>query len=426
MQDRSPMRMIALYRLNEEFGDLLSVRAKISDSEREIIEGTFDLLWLDKERLIKYGYKNWQKTVRATHYFLDRAAIQNPDKIGIAFSRIADQIGPTTNRSYSKLLEAREKILSDGQIELYLACYKTMYESLMHLLLTPVIYAFSLVKAIKDKDFTPGADGLVEIRVVEKMEKYSAYPETRLKTGLNKHVRNAYSHEYYNILDGGKVKLWDIKPAKRTIVWGPEIWTVEALRDLCDQLWFTAQAILMATAIYSINNRKISIERGWWTTEIFREPLRTADMKSAAEHISQFAGFEPKDIILINRILMFTLCIPAKGVDQEEEIITGGGKGAEMMFKLPVRYVEISVIGQVLQLLQMLNDYNDNFDSVDITVQDFPDKLIGKASISTTSMQHLKGSSALTVQEARKLFSVDTIGEATMYYREEGPIKRVW
>lgn len=152
--------MIGLYRLKKEFGDLLSVRAQISDTERQLVEATFELLWFDQEKVVKYGYRSWQKTVRAAYYFLDRAAMNNPDKIGIAFSKIADQIGPTMNRNFSKLRIAREKVLpEDGQIELYLGCYKTMYESLMRLLLTPVIYAFSLVKAIKDKDFSPGADG---------------------------------------------------------------------------------------------------------------------------------------------------------------------------------------------------------------------------------------------------------------------------
>lgn len=256
------------------------------------------------------------------------------------------------------------------------------------------------------------------------MEKYSAYPEMRLKTGLNKHVRNAYSHEYYEILDGGKVKLWDVKPTKRTVVWGPEIWAVESLSDLCDQLWFTAQAILTAIVIYSINYRKVSIERGWWTTKTVHEPLRVGDMERVAKHSSMLAGFKAREISLNDRILMLTLDTPVKGIDQESEILMGGGKGPSLMFKLPIRYVETMVIEQVLSLLQRLEAYTDNFDSVEITVQAFPDKLIGRASINNTSMQRLEGPSRLPIQEARKLLAVDTLGDAVMYYEEQGPIRQ--
>ncbi len=95
------------------------------------------------------------------------------------------------------------------------------------------------------------------------------------------------------------------------------------------------------------------------------------------------------------------------------------------MFKLPVRYAETTIIEQVLALLQRLEDYSDNFDSVNVTVQGYPDILIGTASMESVNLDHLKGLKVLSVQEARKLFTTDTLGDATMHYRQEGRVRRV-
>ena len=41
---------------------------------------------------------------------------------------------------------------------------------------------------------------------------------SRLAVGLNQHVRNAYSHEYYRVLDHGRVSMHDVNPRSGKIV----------------------------------------------------------------------------------------------------------------------------------------------------------------------------------------------------------------
>lgn len=417
--ESSPMRIIALDQFTKKYRDLLTSRANIGPSEREFIEATYELLWFDSERKKNCEYKNWDKTVRATHYFLDTASMLHPDKLGKSFSKISNNIAPALNRTYVRLCNARSSTKNnDNAIEDRLSCYKAMYEGLTRLLLTPVIYSFSLVKNIRDNIFIPGSDGLINLRALDKMEKLSAYPEARLKVGLNKHVRNAYSHELYNILDDGKVKLWDIKPNNRTFSWGPEIWTIESLERLCDQLWFLDLAILYALTIYSINNRKTIVERGWWV-DSEPVPIRESEFQMLVKMYSQKAGFILKNSMSYNRRLMIKLEIPCKGIDQDEEILFGGDKWASK-FKRPVRYVETPVIHQVLGLLQRMKELTKRFDSIEVEVFDDTDICIGKAFMNSINIECLEGPNAMSYADAAKLFQVNSLGDAVMYYRQEG------
>jgi hypothetical protein len=138
---------------------------------------------------------------------------------------------------------------ADTRIKKYLEYYKVMYEGLLPLICAPVVHAFATAKHVKDKAFIPKGDGKVGLNALNKMGKWLIYPENRLAIGLNSHIRNAYAHESYRILDDARLELWDQDPYHPNRSWGPEVWSLDQLAKLCDQLWVNALGITCASAI---------------------------------------------------------------------------------------------------------------------------------------------------------------------------------
>ena len=64
------MRMLAISEFKRQFGDLFSVKAEITDFERSIIEGTYELMWFDRHE--KSDHREWARTLRASFNFLDK------------------------------------------------------------------------------------------------------------------------------------------------------------------------------------------------------------------------------------------------------------------------------------------------------------------------------------------------------------------
>jgi hypothetical protein len=421
LEDRSPFRKLALTEFQRQFGDLFSVKAELTDFERSIIEGTYELLWFDRHE--KRDSKEWARTLRVAFHFLDKGFLTKPDKVAKSFFTSINHIAPSLNHSFLKKRKA-ENIKDtelDDKIDGFLSYYKTMYEGLVSVVASPVVYAFAISRKITNPLFEFQSDGRISLAAIAQMEKWLIYPQNRLAIGLNNHIRNAYSHERYRILDGGNVEIWDRNPrTKKT--WGPEVWSLEDLMSICDQLWYNTQAIVCGVALFSINNRRTMIERGWAYIEE-SSPLRVDELKSTVEHYAAKLSFRVNEFKKENKKLLLKLSTRFKGVDQEQGIFVG--TTPPRMFKMPVKHVEVRVIEQVLGLLQSLQHLLDDVNYISMSLIDPEKNDLGVVSIDYENISKIKGPKHTTVDADRSLLAVDTIGDSTMWRRDEYPVHEV-
>jgi hypothetical protein len=296
-----------------------------------------------------------------------------------------------------------------------------MYEGLVSIVAAPVVHSFAISRGISNPLFKFHGDGRISLAAIAQMEKWLIYPQNRLAIGLNNHIRNAYSHERYRILDGGNVEIWDWNPRTKK-AWGPEVWSLEDLRSICDQLWYNAQAIVCGIALFSINNRRTMTERGWAYIE--KSPLlRIDELKSTIEQYIYKLSFRLIEFKKENEKLMLNLSTRLKGVDQEQEILVGTKPSRK--FKMPVKHVEVRVIEQALGLLQTIKPFLDDVNFISISFID-PDKNdLGIVSIAYKNISKIKGPKYSSVDADRSVLAEDTIGDSTMWRRDEYPVYEV-
>jgi hypothetical protein len=399
-------------RFRQSFGDLLSVQALITPFTEYLIKGTFEnIMWFGRT---KHDYENFERTARSAYYFLEQGSHIKHKDVAQKFALIIDRVILAINSSGHAGSEAKKvpKDDADTRIKQYLEYYKVMYERLMPLICAPVVYAFGITKNVQDKDFIPKSDGKIKLRALSKMEKIFVYQDNRLAIGLNSHVRNAYAHENYTILDDAKVELWDQS-------WGPEVWSLDQLIELCDKLWVNALGITCALAIYDINNRKIVTERGW-VVSIKLPKLRREEIKTVIDTNSNELGFYLKDCSGLSNNLSLTLSTKPKGIDQESKLYLGYENYVEL-FKIPTWYEEKRVIDQLIIMLYRLIPYFDSKSKVSIKVISWDDKSLGvlKTDFSTLIGLQLMAFNPKTVENIRHLFKVDTLADCTTFVEKK-------
>ena len=410
--EHSPMRTLAFGEFKRQFSDLFSVRAEVTTFERSFVESTYELLWMG--RYEKSDYASWEKTVRATHYFLEKGTFKNHKLVAEAFLNIASRIVPALRIAWDKRKEASIAPPQE-QGELYLACYQVMYEELIPVILAPVIVAFAVANHSKDKDLQQREDGRINIKALGKIEKWLNYPGNRLAIGLNKHIRNAYAHRTFRILDNRKVELWDIDPYRPARKWGPEIWTVDSLAELSEKLWLNALGVSTALTLFSINSRKLISDRGW-VASIPNPPLRIYEIEQTVEALLDELSFDLQEFKRNENICHMRLQTRLKGIDQVEEIFTGG-KGQSRNFTVAVKYEPVPVIEQLMGCLQRIGPLFEKTDELSIVVEDYNNTVVGNLAIQVSSIAQLIGPSKLPISNARKLCKIDSIDDSIMYVR---------
>ena len=133
MKDRSPVKLIAFRLFAESFGDLVSIRAQITPFERGLIEGTYEILWLDM--FDNLARSSWAQTLRAAFKILDNGALKEPQAVWEAYTKIANRIVPALHQVFDRRSEIKRKqVGEDALIEGYLSAYKSIYERLLPLI----------------------------------------------------------------------------------------------------------------------------------------------------------------------------------------------------------------------------------------------------------------------------------------------------
>jgi hypothetical protein len=400
-----------------EFSDLFGSRGQWGVYELNLIESIYEIMWIDEPLRLKN--LTWTRIVRAAYHFLEQGFFKDRDIVIEAYVRIADQIIPSLRRSHEKrrAITDNTELDVDAKIELYLQYYKIMYESLYPIVVGPVLVAFASAKGIGDKAFRQRDDGKVSLNVIQRLEKWIIYTQNILSIGLNSHVRNAYSHEHFRLLDEGKVELWDIHPSDPAKNWGPEIWTIERLREICDDIYLNSLAIVAALVLFSINYggaiRRVANSANMPTT-----PLRKAELREVVHMMANKESFDIVEEKLEKPSIAMRLSTRRKGIDQEEEILVGGP--VVQRFKRPVRYVQVEIIQQVLGFLQLIGPYLSEWEEVDIQIRDYEEQELGKIHVDVATINNIPGKDQATVEEARQLLSYDSLANIKMWVRLGG------
>ncbi len=418
--EHSPIVMLALPQFHQSFGDLLSTRCFITDFTRSLIEGTFEnIMWFGRTG---DDYKNFERTACAAYHFLEEGNKTKHKDIVQKYALVTDKIIPALNHSGRALSEARRvpETDADTRIRKYLESYKVMYEGLLRLICAPVIYAFGVANHIKDKAFIPDDSGRIGLNTLKTMEKKLVYSENRLAIGLNNHIRNAYAHEHYRILDDAKVELWDPDPYKPNRSWGPEIWSLEILIKLCDELWVNALGIICSLILYDINNRQIATERGWVP---YVEPprLRREELTVTIKSLADELGFYIKETAISNNQLSITLSPKTKGIDQDSDLYMGY-EDHTRFFKVRMWYEEKRVIDQLTRMLHRLIPYFVSQTEVSIHVMSSDGTPLGvlTTDLSTVGGLQLQNTNPETVESIRHVFKTDTVGDSVTYVEKRG------
>lgn len=422
---RSPISKLALNYFHHSFGDLLSIRALITEFDHSLLEGIFErILWFGRT---KHDYDNFERTARAAHNFLEKGNQVKHKAVAQQFALVIDKIIPALNDSGKAGNEAAQvpEVDADSRIKKYLEFYKVMYEGLLPLICAPVVYSFGIAKHIKDKAFIPDDDGKIGLNALKKMEKWLVYPENRLAIGLNNHIRNAYVHERYRILDDARVELWDHDPYRPNRSWGPEIWPLDQLTKLCDQLWVNTLGITCALVLYCINNRQIVAERGW-VSPVKLPQLRREELKAVVNDMANELGFYLNDMELLPGKLSMNLSTKSEGINQQADLMLRY-KDHVQLYKIPMWYEKKRVVDQLTIMLHRIMPYVEAQSEVSIQVFSPDEKPLGElvTDFPTLTSLHVTNFEPKTVENIRHAFKSDTLGDCVTFVEKEGVPKLV-
>ncbi len=178
---------------------------------------------------------------------------------------------------------------------------------------------------------------------------------------MNNHLRNAYSHQYYKVLDGLEVRIWDINPNTGKYSLDPEIWSIASLKKISNELMYNAIGIIHAMILFSINNLKIGIARKW-IPRLDDIDLLFEELKPSFKHKAKLLGLHTLTFEVNYNTLFIKLKTRLEGINQDEKIFMGG-EGWSSAHVVPVEYVEKPAIpllaNTVLEYQYNLSKYNE-------------------------------------------------------------------
>ncbi|MCL4514466.1 MAG: hypothetical protein M1379_02535 [Firmicutes bacterium] len=249
------------------------------------------------------------------------------------------------NHSFDARIKAEKEEKQNQKIELLLNYYKVMYEGLLPTLLAPIIISIGTSQnPKKKKPYKLDRDGRVKLSLIDNIAQHInnyPIPVKQIKIGLNPHLRNSYAHERFQILDDGKVKLWDVDPNTKAISWGPYIWDIEKLMAICNELWNNALAIFYSLIIFSANNRGVLIKGGYFEKidrTIQPYQLTREDIENIAGDAAYEMHFELKSFQYADSLIFLEIRTMHKGIDQESTIYVNNGDLVEK-YTSEIKYI---------------------------------------------------------------------------------------
>lgn len=291
-------------------------------------------------------------TARIAYKAIEKGAVKGFKSVAEAFFQNIDDVSILLNDCFQKRRQAEKELDIDQRIEKYLCFYNTMYESLIPVLLAPLAISVGLTHP-KKKKFKLDRDGRAKLTFLGNLEFSNNLPRKQLSIGLNNHLRNSYAHSRYEILDNGFIKLWDVNPGTGELSWGPEVWGIDQLINISEDLWKNALGYVYALILFSTNHRRILVQGGYCEkTKIRTRSIRKDFIKKLCEKYAGELGFNSMNISFESKLLKMELRTKLKGIDQNAEIIMGNGKQFVKKYIVKQKYIDSLVIEQVIALIQ--------------------------------------------------------------------------
>jgi len=406
MNRETPSRILALNKFIKLFKDEISVQAEISDFEKNLIQNVFERRFL----LQYHDGEHWVKLARTFYHFINQGSFLNAKEIAISFLNTANLMQFELNEAYDQarcFRDLKGLPVFKKRIQNALSYYKLLYERVYRLVISPIVYGYFFYSKSRDKLLVPKSDGRIVLSALEKIEFWKKEPDRRLSYGLNSHIRNAFGHESYRILDDGLFEIWDLHPKTPSIRWGPEQWHADQLEALCVKLEQSIEAAVLSICLYSVNNRKL-IRAHDWNPTITPPQLTRSDLKSFIEHVANSLCYEMTKCNIGEENVLVELKTRPRGIDQVMEIFEGF-KGGARKYLQDVKYIEVLNITQVLGLFQAIEFHLKGYKAITCDIRDYEGSLVGSASIPVLSLTNLSGNNS-PLTEARKHLSIDTLG----------------
>ena len=252
-ENGSPIGKIGLVKFCEYFSDLRTTDCEFTEYETKMLECIYEHIFLEQSQTDEL--LTLINTARISYKIIEKGADKEFEKICKAFIYNIDSIGRRFNSIVLQKNSFLEMDDDDKIIVAYLSLYKDIYEGLLPEILAPIIVALGIRMNKTQKEFQLGSDGRVKIKAILKIENSSITEQKNLSRGMNSHLRNAYSHNHYEIQDNGFVKLWDTAD-NGTYTWGPVVWHYNDLKKQCRLIWLNCLAFFYSILIFSTNYRK--------------------------------------------------------------------------------------------------------------------------------------------------------------------------
>lgn len=403
------------------FRDLLTVRYAPGDAEHGLINGTMDFVF--KALRDPKDRAQWEQIVRAAYRYLREDAHKGLRETCEAYVRIIDLIPDALNACVEGWTAAESQSAGDGRARAYLSLYKTICERLLTVIAAPVAVGFRHVYGLKDNRYTPKPDGRVNLSVLDDMENWIQAPSNLLKEGLDRHVRNAFAHERYKLLDNSRVELSDVDPKTGKVNW-TEVWSHAQVEALCRRLWLTCVAIETALAMFGSNYSQLIRDRGWEPQDRLRAEPRFETTYDLMGHIASEMSMVRTNLSLEDKILRVELTTLPGGTNHVERK-TIGDQGPVPIYEKRVRYLPAPIAVIAVEFLRAAAEYVPDADIFVASIKGHDGKPVGELQMDRAAFASPSEPTIEGISNVRALAKVDTLGDATMWVAQPLPMTPV-
>ena len=403
---------VAMAEFMNRYITLLDDSAKLAPFEYRVIKTTYALVILDQGDA--FSARETDKTIRSASVLLKNGGQANFELVLKPIICNLETTQNFLNRCWEACRNAENRATNDERIVAFLDYYKTLYEALAPRTTAASIAALVAMGRLPPEKFKLTVDGKADLRALRDLPEYLWAARKRLSLGLNSHIRNAYSHENYHLLDGGLVELWDVNPNTGRTVWGPERWNLSQLKVLCKELWLNSLAMYLAQLIFSTNNRPI-IDAGNYYAK-FRPTYpqrRISEIDSISRHLAEERSFAVIECTITLNVIAMVLATKDAPIAQDEEVFVGAVAQSRKYLR-PVRNERIGVAEQAVGLLQRIENELDAPVDYVLHIRDNEGTELGQLRTNSGFIGNLPGKGKAAFAEMRKNLEIDTLGNAIM------------